>query len=142
MNARASWLFCAAVGCLLLSLAPSRTAPPETKRNPYAGSYSGTYTFMSQGGDQEGEMSFTVDDDGNVTGETKGNNETNVMKFKGTILKDNKSASVFEYPNGQKSSCFGTIAKTSEGGITGTVTQRMGTNAIGSIEFDVKPKKK
>ncbi len=146
MNVRAISRCLLAAACLVVSFGPLHADKPADKgekkeRCPYAGTYTGTFTFMSQQGDQEGELNLTVDDNGNVTGDVI-NKTSNVQQtIKGTILKDNKAASVIE-ANNQKTTAFGTIARTEGGGITGTMTQRLGTTALGSFEFDVKPKAK
>jgi len=141
MNARAFTLLCVAAVCLLVSLAPAGAAPPEKKRCPFAGTYAGTYTAMSPAGDQEGEVTMTVDEDGIVTGESKGATANEKATIKGQILKDNKSSIVFESTT-IRASAFGTFSKTSSGGLTGTMTQRVGTTAVASIEFEMKPKAK
>jgi hypothetical protein len=141
MNARAYCLICLASACLLASLAPPSKAAPEKKRSPYAGTFSGTFTAMTTAGDVEGEVTLTVDDDGNVTGESKNKTNNSSAKITGSILKDNKATIVFD--GGENSaSAFGTIAKTSTGGITGTMTQRTGTTYVGCLEFDLKLKAK
>jgi len=142
MNARTFSLVCAAAACLLASLGLVGTAaPPEKKRSHYAGTYTGTFTAMTTNGDQEGETTLTIDDEGNVTGESHNKTNNSTTKIKGTILKDNKATIVFEVGDGM-ASAFGTVAKTSTGGITGTMTQRAGTTYTGCIEFDLKPKAK
>jgi hypothetical protein len=144
MNARTHYLLWAAAGLLMAAAAPADADQPAAKKKcPFAGTYSGTYTFMSGNGDQEGLVTLmTIDDNGNITGESKDTSNDTITKIKGTVLKDSKVADVFEFPTGQKVTAFGTISKTAAGGLTGTLTQRVGTTAVGSIEFDLKPKSK
>jgi hypothetical protein len=145
MNVRTLNLCSVAAACILLSLSPVASAfdakKEEKKHSPFAGSYTGTFTFMSQQGEQEGELTITIDDGGNVTGEAKNTTSNVSQTIKGTLLKDSKAAIVLESPQ-QKTSAFGTISKTAAGGITGTMTQRLGTTAVGSFEFEIKPKPK
>jgi hypothetical protein len=145
MSARALPLLCVTTACLLGSraLADGEPKKEETKKpSPYAGTYSGTFTFVTlNGADQEGEMTLTIDEGGNVKGEATNKTIGGVTKVKGTILKENKAVLVLESDN-QKANAFGTISKTEAGGITGTLTQRVGTNVVGGIEFEMNPKKK
>jgi len=142
MNARTFSLLCVAAACLTASLGPTGTAAaPEKKRSPYAGTYTGTYTGITTVGDQEGEVTLTIDDDGNITGEANNKSINATATIKGQILKDNKSSIVFEFPN-QKYSAFGTFSKTASGGFTGTMAQRSGTTLFGNIEYDLQPKAK
>jgi hypothetical protein len=143
MNVRAFSLLCVAA-CLFASLGAD--APKEEKkkdRSPYAGTYAGTYTASNPQGDQEGEFTITVDDAGKVQGESTSKSVANGnVKIKGTILKDNKCTLIYEYENGTKANTYGTIAKTDDGGVTGTMIQRLGANAAFFIEFEAKPKAK
>jgi hypothetical protein len=143
MSARAFSLCCVAAG-LFASLGAD--APKEEKkkeRSPYAGAYTGTYTASNAQGDQEGEFTITIDDDGKVQGESTNKTAANGnVKMKGTNLKDNKCILIYEYENGQKANGYGTVAKTTDGGITGTMIMRVGTTATFFIEFEAKPKAK
>jgi len=143
MSARAFSLLCVAA-CLLGSRAFADEPKKEEKKqpSPYAGTYTGTFTFVvPNGADQEGEMTLTIDEGGNVKGEATNKTIGGVTKVKGTILKENKAVLVLESDT-QKASAFGTISKTEAGGITGTLTQRVGTTVVGGIEFEANPKKK
>jgi len=143
MNARAFSLFCIAAACLLASSGPVGTAaPPEKKPSPYAGTYTGNFTSSTAAGDQEGEVTLTIDDDGNITGESNNKSINATATIKGQILKDNKSSIVFEFPGQAKYSAFGTFSKTASGGFTGTMAQRTGTTTFASIEYDLKRKAK
>jgi hypothetical protein len=135
-------LLCIAIACLLATNAQNGAAPaPQKDRSPYVGTYQGTYTSITPGGDQEGEVTLTVDDEGNIKGEAfnKGINQTATLK--GSVNKDSKASIAFEFPS-LTATAYGTIAKTSTGSFTWTLTQRVGTTAFGSLEFDVKPKSK
>jgi hypothetical protein len=141
MTVRAFSLLCVAV-CLLggRALADAPKKEEKKQKSPYAGTYTGTFTFASPQGDQEGEMTLTIDDDGNVKGEAKNKTIGGDTTIKGTILKENKAVLVLESAN-QKANAFGTISKTEAGGVTGTLTQRVGTQVVGGIEFEANPKK-
>jgi hypothetical protein len=142
MNGRVLSHFCFAGVCLLGSLRSLEAdSAPKKERSPYAGTYTGTYTTLAPAGNQEGEVTLTVDDDGNVTGESKHDTATATATIKGKILKDNKAALVFTWDN-TKANAYGTISKTSTGGVTGTVTQKIGTTVACTIEFELKPKAK
>jgi hypothetical protein len=136
-------LLCAAAACLLGSrgLAGAEAPKDDKKPSPYAGTYTGTFVASNGAGDQEGDCEITIDDKGNVAGESF--NKTINMKatIKGTILKNNKEVIVIEFPNA-KSNAYGTISRTDNGGFTGTLIQRSGTTAFSFIEFDMNPKPK
>jgi hypothetical protein len=114
----------------------------ENKTKYEAGTYTGTFTASNGAGDQEGELTINIEQDGKFTGESFNKTQNFKANFKGTILKDNKSIAVFELPGGQKSSCFGTVSKTANGGWTGTLVQRVGTTAIAFVEYEVNLKPK
>jgi hypothetical protein len=118
-------------------------APKEGKkkeRSPYAGTYTGTFTACNAAGDQEGEITLTVDEFGNSKGESFNKTANLKATLKGTLLKDNKAVLVIEFPNG-KSNAYGTISRSANGGVTGTMIQRVGTQVICGIEFELSPKK-
>ena len=155
MNARALFLLCVAAACLVGSsgFAFDETPKKEEKKKEEpkkeekkaqfeAGTFTGTFTASNAGGDQEGELTINIDENGKFTGESFNKTANFKVNFKGTILKDNKSIAVFELPGEQKSSCFGTVSKTANGGWTGTLIQRVGTNAIAFLEYEVNPKPK
>lgn len=143
MNVRTFALFGVAAACLFGSLVPvgAEPAPKKKERSPYAGTYTGIFTASNASGDQDGEVTLTIDDDGNVTGDSNNKTNNSTTKIKGKILKDNKATITFDVNNAE-ASAFGTVAKTSANGITGTMTQRNGTTYAGCIEFDLKPKAK
>jgi len=150
MNVRALSLLCVAVVCLAGSrgfgaddAAKKEEPKKEEKKAQFeAGTYTGTYTASTPGGDEEGELTITLDENGKFTGESQGKNSNVKAILKGTRLKDNKTITVFELANGQKASCFGTISRTANGGWTGTLIQRIGTTAVACIEYEVGPKSK
>jgi hypothetical protein len=140
MNVRAFSLLC--VVTLFASLGAD--APKEEKkkeRSPYAGTYTGTFTASNSQGDQEGECTMTVAEDGKVTGEALNKTDNTTVKIKGTNLKDNKIVLVYEFSNGNKANAYGTVSKTADGGVTGTLIERFGTSAQVFVEFELKPKK-
>jgi hypothetical protein len=141
MNSRPCSLLCVAAACLLLPAGLTKADSADKKRSPYAGKYKGIFTAMfANGNDQEGEITVTVDDDGNSKGESFNKTMNDRAAFKGTILKDNKIATIFQINNGTaQASAFGTISKTSEGGMTGTMVERVGGRMVCAIEFDLKP---
>jgi hypothetical protein len=130
-----------AAGCLLHSRAGAEPPKDEKKRSPYAGTYTGTFTASNAAGDQEGDAEVTIDEKGNLTGESFNKTINAKATLKGTILKNNKEVLVIEFPN-DKSNAYGTISPTANGGFTGTLIQRSGTTAFSFIEFDMNPKPK
>ncbi len=141
MNARCLFALCVGMLSLAVLTPLTRSAPlPEAKktRSPFAGSWSGTYTFLSPAGEQEGESKMTVDDEGNIKGEafnkTIGQNAT----FKGTVDKDGRESIEISFP-GQTYTADGTVAKTSKGTVIGTLVQKSGGTFMGMIEFEKKP---
>jgi hypothetical protein len=143
MNARTFSLTALAAGVLCVGLGAD--APKEEKkqeRSPWAGEYIGTYTASSPTGvEEEGEITLTVDENGKSKGESvaKGSDQKAVLK--GTHLKNNKAVIVIELPNGAKANGYGTVSRLSDGGMTGTMIQRIGTQVVGGIEFELHPKK-
>ena len=127
---------------LLLLIRPA-AAKDVRPRSPFAGTWAGTYTAMMPNNTQEGEITATVDDQGNVKGEVWNKTVNQNATLKGTVNEDGKIKIVFEFPNqNQPATADGTVARTRKGWLTGTMTQRFGMQATGSIEFDVKPKLK
>jgi hypothetical protein len=88
---------------------------------------------------QVGELAMTVDNDANIKGESVNKTINQTATAKGSINNEGKATVDFEFPD-QSASEYGTIVKTSKGLITGTMTQRPGRFATGSIEFALKPK--
>jgi hypothetical protein len=155
MNVRAISLLCVAVVCLAGSRAFAFDEPPNkdvsTKEEPkkeekkakfQPGTYAGTFTASGLTFVNEGEITMTLDENGKFTGEFFDKTQNIRYIFKGARLKDNKSFSVSDTPDGQKSTSFGTISPTANGGWTGTLINRRGTNAVAFIEYEVSPKAK
>jgi hypothetical protein len=138
MNARAVTLSSVAALCVAMLVLPAGARPgPQADRFNFTGSWSGTWTSQTPGGGQEGDVSLTVDDKGNVTGESFNKSANQTATIKGSINKDGKSSIDFEFP-GQTYTAFGTIAKTSKGTVIGTMVQKQGHKLIGTIDFEVK----
>ena len=114
----------------------------EKKAQFQPGTYAGTFTASGPNFVNEGEITMTLDENGKFTGEFFDKTQNIKYIFKGARLKDNKSISVSDTPDGQKSSSFGTISPTANGGWTGTLINRRGTNAVAFIEYEVSPKPK
>jgi hypothetical protein len=142
MNARTFSLTALAAAVLCVGLGAD--APKEEKkkeRSPWAGEYTGTYTASNPQGDQEGDITLSIDENGNSTGESqaKGNDQKAILK--GKHLKNNKAVIVIEMPDGSKANGYGTVSRLADGGITGTMIQRFGTQVVGGLEFELHPKK-
>ena len=136
-------VLCAVSACLLGSRGlEGAEAPKDDKRpSPYAGTYTGTFMASNAGGDQEGDCEVTIDEKGNVVGESFNRTINQKATIKGMILKNNKELIVIEFPNA-KSNAYGTLSRTANGGFTGTLIQRSGTTAFSFIEVDMNPKPK
>jgi hypothetical protein len=139
MNARAFSL----IGVAALTAALAAESPKEKKeRSPWAGTYTGTYTASAQGRETQGEITLTIDGRGKSTGESFNKTDNHKAKLKGAHLKDNKIVLVFEYDDGTRANAYGTVSKTADGGITGTMIQRIGDSAVFGFEFELHPKGK
>jgi len=142
MNARTFPLTTLAAAVLCVGLGAD--APKEekkTERSPWAGEYTGTYAGSSPAGEEEGEIILTIDENGNSSGEScaKGSDQKHILK--GKHLKNNKAVIVIELPDGTKSNGYGTVSHLPDGGITGTMIQRVGTQVVAGFEFELHPKK-
>jgi len=104
----------------------------------FAGTYTGKYTFFAPGADepQEGVITSTVDEKGNVTGEGTNTTVNQTAKHTGTIDADGRVKLVIEFPNATYT-CVGTAAKTKKGGIVGTLIQKSGARMMGALEYEV-----
>jgi Flp pilus assembly protein TadG len=110
-------------------------------RSRFAGSYSGKYVGHNVGGeDQEGTMTSTVDEKGNITGEATNTTLNQTVKLTGTIDEDGKVKMVYEFPNATFTAT-GTASKTRKGTIIGTLIQWSGMRAMSAIEFESIPKR-
>ena len=84
---------------------------------------------------------MTVDENGKSKGESCAKGSDQKATLKGSHLKNNKAVLVIELPNGTKANGYGTISRLADGGMTGTMIQRIGTQAVAGIEFELHPKK-
>jgi hypothetical protein len=117
------------------------TARDGKARSRFAGSYSGKYIAHNLGGeDQEGVLTSTIDEKGNITGEATNTTLNQTVKLTGTIDEDGKVKMVYEFPNATFTAT-GTVSKTRKGTHIGTLIQWSGMRAMGAIEFESIPKR-
>jgi hypothetical protein len=118
------------------------SANDERERSRFAGTYSGKYIFMAPNLDepQEGVITSSIDDKGNITGEGTNTTQNQTAKHTGTIDEDGRVKLVIEFPNATFT-CVGTASKTRKGTIIATLTQKSGMKAMGVVELEVAPKK-
>jgi hypothetical protein len=110
-------------------------------RSRFAGSYTGKYiAHPPNGEDQEGILTSTTDEKGNISGEATNTTLNQSLKMTGTIDEDGRVKMVFEFP-GATYTATGTASKTAKGTIIGTLIQWSGMRTMGSIEFESIPKK-
>ncbi len=143
MNLRARPLACAGAVFLVLVAGPVSGAPvTQTKKsvNPFAGKWSGTWTGLTPGGQQEGEVTLTVDEEGNMKGESFNQTVRQTAIINGTFEKDGRHTIEINFPNATYTAS-GTVSKTSKGTVIGTLTQKAGDRVMGSIQFEIRPVK-
>jgi hypothetical protein len=111
-------------------------------RSRFAGSYTGKYVSHPGGNaeDQEGVVTSSVDEKGNISGEATNTTLNQTAKISGTIDEDGRVKMVYEFPSATYTAT-GTASKTAKGTIIGTLIQWSGMRAISSIEFESTPKK-
>jgi hypothetical protein len=149
MNARvlSHYVVAALFGLLLVSPTGARQGPAfaggprvQVERPPFTGNWTGSWTGLTPGGPQQGTVTITVDDEGNITGESLNKTVNQVAPIKGSVNKDGKATIEFEFP-GQHHTAFGTISKTAKGSVIGTMVQKQGNSLVGTIDFELKKEK-
>ena len=106
------------------------------QKSRFAGTYSGKFTTTDN---QEGVVTVTVDDKGNITGESTNTTLDQTAKLSGTVDDDGRGKIVFEFPTATYTAS-GVSSKTAKGTIIGIMIQRSGMRAMGAIEFELIPK--
>ncbi len=136
-----SWRFFVHVPAVLLALVAVAIAAED--KSPFAGSYSGKFTFKSSNPRFEsGEGTVTllaIAADGKVTGKfapPKGESGD----FSGSVDEDGAIQYTIQFPN-QTYVVKGLVVKTKKGTLKGMATQYVGKDQpVGSIEFDLSSK--
>jgi len=118
---------------------------PATAQDEWSsleGNWAGRYTyesFVPPFGTQNGKMTLSIDSNGKVTGDAHNFATGQTADLEGSIDKDGELKITIEFPN-ESYTANGIVAKTKNGNLKGTLTQYFGSNATGSIRFDLPPK--
>ena len=129
------------IAAFILTLAASAAVADE--KSPFAGAYSGKFTFKSSNPrfeSGEGTVTLlTIAADGKVSGKfapPRGESGD----FSGSVDEDGAIKYTIEFPN-QIYVVKGIVVKTKKGTLKGTATQYVGKDQpVGTIEFDLPPK--
>jgi len=129
------------IAALLFCLVAFANAAED--KSPFAGSYTGKFTFKSSNPrfeSGEGTVTlFTIAGDGKVSGKfapPRGESGD----FSGSVDEDGAIKYTIEFPN-QIYVVKGIVVKTKKGTLKGTATQYVGKDQpVGTIEFDLPPK--
>jgi hypothetical protein len=125
---------------MIILISPS-AANDGKARSRFAGTYTGKYVAHTPNGeDQEGTATTTVDEKGNISGESTNTTVNQTAKISGTIDEDGRIKMVYEFPNATFTAT-GTVSRTAKGTIIGTLIEWSGTRTMGCIEFESTPKK-
>ncbi len=119
-------------------------AAQDTKRireSPFAGDYVGKFTFKaSHPGleNQKGQITFSINSRGKVTGEAKNTTINKTADLKGTVDADGELKLVIEFAD-ERYTAKGTVTMSKKGNLRGTLTEYLGKLTLGRIEFDLPP---
>jgi hypothetical protein len=125
---------------LIVSTCPI-AANEKPGNSPYAGQYSGPYTFISDTlGDQKGKGTIAIADDGKVTGNVE--NETLGIKGKlsGSVTDDGDVTLVLDWGT-NTFEIKGTAAKNRSSHLTGTLNQYSGKKVVGVVRMNLQTTK-
>ena len=129
------------IAAFVLALVGSAAVADE--KSPFAGAYSGKFTFKSSDPrfeSGEGTVTlFSIAADGKVTGKfAPPRGESGDLN--GSVDEDGAIKYTIEFPN-QIYVVKGIVVKTKKGTLKGTATQYVGKDQpVGTIEFDLPPK--
>lgn len=131
------------IGFCLIALAGSAFAQ-DKERSPFAGKYSGEWTFKSSNAlfpnNQRGKLTLSIAASGRVTGTLENTTFGKKADVKGFTDEDGGLDVTVEYSD-QGYQLKGTVNKTKRGNLKGTVGQYFGKdNPVGTIELDLPPK--
>lgn len=128
--------------CLVALTSPA--AARAEGRSPYAGKFSGEWTFKSTNALfpnlQRGKMSLTISAGGRVTGSLENLTFSKKAAVKGFVDEDGGLEVTFEFSD-QTYTLKGTVNKTKRGALKGTVSQYFGKDKpVGTIELSLPPR--
>ena len=131
------------VGFCLIALAGPAVAQ-DKEQSPFAGKYSGEWTFKSSNAlfpnNQRGNITLSVAASGRVTGTLENTTFGSKAVVKGFVDEDGGLDVTYEFPD-QSYTLKGTVNKTKQGGLRGTVGAYSGKdNPVGTVELDLPPK--
>lgn len=132
-----------ALASLLLTLFTIFAAPASGSRreSSYKGRYSGPYAVEegSAFGKQLGKFTFTIDREGGVTGKAENYTAGRSADISGSVNEDGDIGLLLEWSDATYT-MKGTVIKTREGHLKGTLAQYSGKEVMATIKMDLLPK--
>ena len=117
-------------------LAADHNKPAES---PYKGQYSGPYTVEGAFGEQSGRFTFSIDEDGAVTGKAENHTIGRRADISGSVDEDSDIKLLLEWSDATYT-MKGTVTKTKKGHLKGTLTQYSGREVVATIKMDLAPR--
>ncbi len=128
--------FAALSGMILVGCGGGSSSP--STRSPFAGAYSGTFSAVTQGQNQNGTLSATVGTDGKLTGSSTNTTVGATATVTGSVSNSGALTTTLTFPNATYTAS-GTVSKNSAGHMVGSLTQYSGNTNFGTITIDLTP---
>jgi hypothetical protein len=114
----------------------------QAAKSTYAGEYTGPFVFTGAipgFKDDKGTYTISIAANGKLAGKTKSDLNGLTTDVKGSISSEGRVEITVEFP-WETYTMKGTVTKTSEGHLKGTLVQSDGKQIVGSDEIDLRPK--